>query len=72
MRTNKAQGVLYLLETLLDKGCLKKKEAMEALDITELTFRRYMSEIRCYFVNYERNEEVYYDKAHDLYVYNRR
>lgn len=69
MKTNKAQGVLFMMETLFRQGYLDKQETMEALAIPELTFRRYISEIRCYFVNFEREEEIIYDKANNRYLY---
>lgn len=69
MHVNKSQAVLYILETFLEKGRLDKKETLEALDIPELTFRRYLSEIRCYFANFDRNEEIVYDKAQNCYFY---
>jgi hypothetical protein len=69
MKTSKSQAVLYLYATLREEGHLKKGEALDKLEINELTFRRYLSEIRCYFGNFDKGEEIDYDKKNDLYVY---
>jgi hypothetical protein len=67
MRVNKPQGVLYLFETFLLQGSLSKKKALEELEVSDLTFRRYLNELRCYFANFDRNEEILYDKKANLY-----
>jgi hypothetical protein len=71
MKTNKAQGVLYILETLQCQGYVEKSEMVEKLSITELTFRRYICEIRCYFTNFERHEEILYERAGGRYIYHK-
>jgi hypothetical protein len=71
MKTNKPQALLYLYEKMTEKGFITKKESMETLEISELTFRRYLSEIRCYFVNFDKGEDIVYDKVKNIYVYSR-
>jgi hypothetical protein len=71
MKTSKSQAILYLYSTLRDEGHLKKSEALEKLEITELTYRRYLSEIRCYFGNFDKGEEIVYDKKNDIYLYHK-
>jgi hypothetical protein len=36
-------------------------------DISSLTFKRYISELRCYFANFDPYNEVIYDRYHDAY-----
>jgi ribosomal protein S8 len=71
MKTNKAQGVLYILEVLQTYGYVEKWQIMSALSITELTFRRYICEIRCYFMNFEKREEILYERRTGRYIYKR-
>lgn len=67
MKTNKTQGVLVLYDSLRVSGQLKKADALQELDISSLTFKRYISELRCYFANFDPYNEVIYDRSHDTY-----
>jgi len=67
MTTNKTQGVLLLYDHLRLNGQLKKADALHELDISSLTFKRYISELRCYFANFDPYNEVIYDRYHDAY-----
>jgi hypothetical protein len=69
MRVNKSQAMMYLLETFFSEGSIKKKAVMEELEVTEMTFRNYINEMKCYFSNFNRNEEIFYDKKSNLYRY---
>jgi hypothetical protein len=69
MRVNKSQAIMYLFEAFLADGYIKKKTVMEELEVTEMTFRNYINEMKCFFSNFNRNEEIFYDKKADLYRY---
>ena len=70
MKVVKAQCLLYIFNTLKDNGYIKKEEVLNILEITELTFWRYIQEVKAFMYNfnfpyeivYERNDNVYYLK----------
>ena len=59
--------ILYIYEKLIKDRCLNKKEVQDELLINDLTFKRYMKEIRDYFSFMRREEEIYYDRDNNLY-----
>jgi hypothetical protein len=67
MKTTKTQAVLFLYQTLQDKGTLKKNDVLAELLINSLTFKRYISELRCYFANFDPSHDVVYDRKSDTY-----
>jgi hypothetical protein len=68
MKTTKSQAVLYLYACLLEKGSVEKSEIMDALELSDLTFKRYVSELRSYLMNFSRPEELVYLKKENRYV----
>lgn len=62
MKVNKTQGVLYLLTMLLSGKQLQKNSIKTDLEITDLTFKRYIQELRAFFVNFSLNYEIEYDR----------
>lgn len=67
MRVNKTQALLYIFETLLKEGSIKKEDMMQQLEITSLTFKRYMQEIRAYAFNFFKKYELIYSRKEDRY-----
>jgi hypothetical protein len=67
MKTTKTQAVLLMYRTLRDSGCLRKEDILMKVEISDLTFRRYISELRCFFMNFDEPEEIIYVKAKDAY-----
>ena len=68
MRVNKSQAMMFILNTLIVRGEISKKEIKDKLDISDLTFRRYIQEIRAYIVNFEMGYEIIYLKSEDVYI----
>ncbi|HBN00198.1 MAG TPA: hypothetical protein DD384_03040 [Firmicutes bacterium] len=60
-------SLLYIYDKLLKDRCLCKKEVQAELLINNLTFKRYIRDIRNYLSFMNRGEEIYYDKDTDLY-----
>ena len=52
MRVAKSQGVLYIFNLLLKNKYIIKENIMNDLEITELTFWRYIQEIRAFIFNF--------------------
>lgn len=68
MKTTKSQAVLYLYAMLQENGKIEKNEMMSTLSLNDLTFKRYISELRSYLVNFDRPEELLYVKRENHYV----
>lgn len=62
MKVNKTQGVLYLLMMLLSGKQLQKNSIKADLEITDLTFKRYIQELRAFFVNFSLYYEIDYNR----------
>lgn len=67
MKTSKTQAVLFLYESLKEKGQISKNDMLAELDINDLTFKRYVSELRSYLMNFNCPEELRYLKKEDRY-----
>jgi len=67
MRLNKSQALLFIYETLMKNRRITKSEVQDVLDIPDLTFRRYMQEIRAYLYNFYKTEELKYSKKGGYY-----
>lgn len=67
MKVNKVQAVIYIFKTLLEKGKIKKAEIQNVVEINDLTFRRYMQELRAYLSNFDEPYELKYVKSDDSY-----
>ena len=60
-------SVLYIYDKLLNNRYLDKKEVQAELLINDLTFKRYIKDLREYFSFMRKDEEIYYDRESDLY-----
>lgn len=60
-------SILYIYDKLLNDRCLNKKEVQDELLINDLTFKRYIKDIRDYFSFMRKDEEIYYDRDTNLY-----
>ena len=52
---------------LLEKGYIKKEDIESALEISDLTFRRYMQELRAYFDNFSLPHKLVYLRDEGIY-----
>lgn len=67
MGVSKSQASLYIFERLLEKGSIKRPEIISTLSISEVTFRRYIQELRAYLINFNEPLEIIYEKNRDSY-----
>jgi heme oxygenase len=67
MKVSKGQGLLYIFDILIDKHQLKKNDIIDELQITELTFWRYIQEIKAFMYNFNLPYELVYDRSLDTY-----
>ena len=67
MKVYKSQGVLYIFDVLIRKRPLSKNDIINELEITELTFWRYIQEIKAFIYNFNLPYELVYDRSKDVY-----
>ena len=67
MKVNKSQAMIYVFKMLYEDKRIIRKDIMNDLEINELTFRRYIQEIRSYLVNFDEPYELVYSKYEDTY-----
>jgi hypothetical protein len=67
MKTSKTQAVLFIYENLKEKGQISKADVLSELEISDLTFKRYVSELRSYLMNFNCPAELLYLKKEDRY-----
>ena len=69
MESNKTQVVLYMYDKLIHGSGFSLDEVVTMFKISERTFRRYISEINCYFINNYIFKQIIYlhkDKMYSL------
>jgi predicted DNA-binding transcriptional regulator YafY len=64
---NKAEAVLLLYDKFRDDRAVVKADFMALTGITDLTFRRYVAELRCYLMEWRPYEEIVYRKGDGVY-----
>ena len=67
MKAGKTQSVMYIFMNLLKHGSINKTDITEELEISDLTFRRYLQELRAFLVNFNFGYEIKYNKTDDVY-----
>ena len=67
MKVNKSQAVMLILFTLLNRKSLTKEEIKEIIDIADISFKRYMQEIRAFLANFDIGLEVIYNRKEAKY-----
>ena len=52
---------------LLEQGYVTKEEVMDQIDIADITFRKYMQEVRAFFLNFNIPYELKYLRSEQKY-----
>ena len=68
MKVMKGQGLLYIFNILKNRGYVKKEEILNALEITDLSFWRYIQEIKAFIYNFNLPYELIYDRRSERYI----
>lgn len=68
MRCLRIEVGLYLLETLVKEGSVDKEEIIAKFTISSATFKRSISDLRCYFTENDPEYELSYDSKLKRYV----
>lgn len=67
MKVNKSQALLFIFSVLQERKSISKTYVQEHLDIPDLTFRRYIQEIKAFFYNFNINMTIKYSRSEDMY-----
>ena len=67
MKVNKTQALLYIITVLYEKGHFRRIEILQEVEISDLTFRRYMQELRAFFSNFMIDKNIRYNREDDTY-----
>ena len=67
MKVNKTQATMFILNLLLKNKELSKSDVLDVLDISSLTFSRYIQEIKAYLLNFNIPLEIKYYRYNDKY-----
>lgn len=64
----KGQTLLYIYNKLESEKVIIKAEIMDQCKLTDITFKRYIAEIRAYIKSFESNHEIKYVRKKDIYL----
>ena len=67
MKVNKTQACLFILDMLLRKGSFTKEDIFEYIELSDVTLRRYIQELRAYLCNFDNGRTIEYDYANRFY-----
>ena len=67
MKVNKSQGLVYIFYMLLTNKQISKNDVLNELNITELSFWRYIQEIKAFICNFNIPLDVVYDRSNNVY-----
>ena len=67
MKVMKGQGLLYIFNMLKNRGYVKKEDIINDLEISELSFWRYIQEIKAFIYNFNLPYELIYDRKNERY-----
>lgn len=68
MGVSKSQATLYIFEKLLEKGSISRTDILAVLSVSDVTFRRYIQELRAYLINFNEPYEITYKRIDDSYI----
>lgn len=67
MKVNKTQAILFMYQKFVEDGFLKKADYCNTTNITSLTFARYLSELKCFFSNFDVPKDIIYSRKNNEY-----
>jgi predicted DNA-binding transcriptional regulator YafY len=71
VKARKSQALLWMYERLLEKGSLTKEEYFAFFEVSGITYKRYVAELRAYLSNFHPERILFYDRRHRRYVIER-
>lgn len=67
MKVNKVQAIIYMFSLLQKSKKITKDEILQMISLSDVSFRRYIQEIRAYLINFNEPYELVYLKKDDAY-----
>ena len=67
VKVTKTQALMLILKTLFEQGFVTKENIMNMIDVSDLTFRKYMQEVRAFFLNFNIPYELKYSRSEQKY-----
>ena len=67
MKVNKTQALMFILELLIKNKQISKSDIQDQISISDVTFRRYIQEVRAYLINFDMPYSLIYNKLDDIY-----
>jgi hypothetical protein len=65
--TRKSLMVLWMYETLIQDGSIRKDIALQKEDVSDISFKRYVSTLRQYLLAYHPSWRLIYRKSETCY-----
>ena len=66
-KVNKSKGMMLIISLLLRNKFIRKEDIINQLEINDVTFRRYMQEVRVYLANFNEPYELIYNRKNETY-----
>ncbi len=67
MTTTKTQAVLLMYDFFLSQNQLAKKDFLGMVDVSDISFKRYVTELRAYFADFNPSLTITYSRKDDMY-----
>ncbi|MFA7222397.1 MAG: hypothetical protein WC148_02580 [Bacilli bacterium] len=67
MKYTKTQALLFIKDELFSNKFIVRQDIESTLEINDLTFHRYIEELRAYFSNFNLPYDVIYDRNKEIY-----
>ena len=68
MKVNKTQALLYMYDCLISRGYITKEHICSEIKISNLTFLRYIQELRAYLCNFAPYQELVYSRNNEKFI----
>lgn len=68
MKISKAQSILRIYTILLKDKVLDKEKLAQDLSLSDITWNRYLTEIRSYLENFDEGHELVYRRRDNRYA----
>lgn len=68
MKVGKTQAIVFIYEQLLKNKTISKEDIQNVISISDVTFRRYIQELRAYLVNFNKDYEIVFEKKYEKYL----
>lgn len=68
MKVGKTQAIVFIYEQLLKNKTISKEDIQNVISISDVTFRRYIQELRAYLINFNKNYEIIFEKKSEKYL----